>query len=116
MSANHRSCARVSITDVCPTSSPRPGDIAKHRNRNNESGYPDAARYWRRRHVELVGFKGGTSFSAVVRAEMTLLNYTFRGQFLLIDQEWGIIGRNVLNALSVLFDGPRQVWEERLRQ
>jgi len=65
------------------------------------------------RHYELIGFDGITRSSAAIRAELIFLNYTFRGQFLIIDQEWGIIGRNVLNALSILFDGPRLVWEER---
>jgi hypothetical protein len=35
----------------------------------------------------------------------------FRGQFLLIDQDLGIIGRNVLNFVSLLFDGPRLTWD-----
>jgi hypothetical protein len=30
----------------------------------------------------------------------------------LLDQPWGILGRNVLNAVSLLFDGPRLVWDE----
>jgi hypothetical protein len=40
------------------------------------------------------------------------LDRTFRGQFLLIDQGWGVIGRNVLNFLSLLFDGPSQTWQQ----
>ena len=35
-----------------------------------------------------------------------------RGQFLLIDQEWGILRRNILNAISLILDGPDQSWNE----
>ncbi len=40
-------------------------------------------------------------------------NMTLRGRFLLIEQGWGILGRNILNALPILLDGPRLAWEER---
>jgi len=59
---------------------------------------------------ELVNFDGSTSFAPVVLLEMLFLGRTFRGQFLLIEQEWGIIGRNILNALPLLFDGPHLQW------
>jgi hypothetical protein len=36
--------------------------------------------------------------------------YRFRGVFLLIDSTHGVVGRNVLNALALLLDGPRQRW------
>ncbi len=38
------------------------------------------------------------------------LRYRFRGAFLLIDSSYGIVGRNVLNALSLSLDGPRLEW------
>ena len=62
---------------------------------------------------ELMGFDGGTSFAPVVQLELAFLRRTFRGQFLLIDQEWGVLGRNILNALSLLLDGPRLMWNEQ---
>ena len=61
---------------------------------------------------ELSGFEGHTSTARAVRAEMVFLGLTFRGQFLIIEQDWGIIGRNVLNAVSLNFDGPKQSWEK----
>ena len=64
------------------------------------------------RHYELVGFDGSVSFAPVVRLDLIFCRRTFRGQFLLIDQAWGILGRNVLNAVSLLFDGPRLAWDE----
>ena len=35
------------------------------------------------------------------------------GRFLLTDQEWGLIGRDVLNHVSLLFDGPGLNWSEQ---
>jgi hypothetical protein len=59
---------------------------------------------------ELSDFEGHESTARAVRAEMVFLGLTFRGQFLLIEQDWGIIGRNILNAVSLTFDGPKQSW------
>jgi len=64
------------------------------------------------KQYELTGFDGSTSLAPVVLLELFFCNRTFRGQFLLIDQEWGILGRNVLNAVRLLFDGPRLAWDE----
>jgi hypothetical protein len=61
---------------------------------------------------EIQGFDGKRSFAPAVDLEMRLLNKSFGGQFLVTDQEHGILGRNVLNSLSLCFDGPRQQWDE----
>lgn len=61
---------------------------------------------------ELMGFDGSRSFAPVVRLEMIFSNKVFRGRFLLIDQEWGIIGRDILNLLSLLLNGPDLTWDE----
>lgn len=45
-------------------------------------------------------------------APLVLLQRTFRGRLLLIDQEWGILGRDILNHLSLVLDGPNQTWGE----
>ena len=63
-------------------------------------------------NYELVGFDGSTSSAQAVQAEVIFSGHIFRGQFLLIDQEWGIIGRNILNAMPLLFDGPKLNWDE----
>jgi len=60
---------------------------------------------------ELIGFEGSVSSALAVHAEMVFLDCRFRGQFLLIDQLAGIIGRNILNSVSMLFDGPRLHWD-----
>lgn len=61
---------------------------------------------------ELAGFDGSITSAEVVRLEMTFLGKNFRGQFLLIDQEYGILGSNILNSLILLFDGPNLIWDE----
>jgi hypothetical protein len=48
-----------------------------------------------------------------VTAELQFHGKSFRGQFLLIDGWHGVLGRNVLNNLSLLLDGPSREWIER---
>ena len=62
---------------------------------------------------ELVGFDGTTSFAQVAELEMLFLDRTFRGRFLLIGEEMGILGQDVLNHVSWLFSGPRLTWSEQ---
>ena len=64
-------------------------------------------------NYELMGFNGTISLASVVRLEMLFLNKTFRGRFLLIDQEWGVLGRDILNLLSLHLDGPNLTWKEQ---
>ena len=61
---------------------------------------------------ELMGFDGSLSQARVVQLDLILLRRTFKGRFLVINQEWGILGRDVLNHLSLLFDGPQLSWNE----
>ena len=68
-----------------------------------------------RQGYELTGFDGSVSTAACVEAELVLLSRTFKGQFLVINQDWGIVGRDVLNHLPMLFDGPRLTWGEGSR-
>ena len=46
---------------------------------------------------QLVGFDGSSSQARAVHLELVFVGRSFNGKFLLIDQEWGILGRNVLN-------------------
>lgn len=61
---------------------------------------------------ELIGFGSNVSRASVVRLEMIFLGLTFRGQFLLIEQDWAIVGRNVLNAVPLVLDGPNLIWDK----
>ena len=60
---------------------------------------------------ELEAFDKTTSHSAVVQLQMIFEERNFRGEFLLIDQDYGIIGRNILNHLNVRFDGKKYAWK-----
>jgi gag-polyprotein putative aspartyl protease len=61
---------------------------------------------------ELMGFDGSTSFAPVVMLDMLFLRRAFRGRYLLIEAERSILGRDILNHVAVLLDGPRQQWLE----
>lgn len=62
---------------------------------------------------ELMGFDGSRSTAQAAQLELLFLRRTFRGRFLLIDQEWGILGRDVLNHLPILLNGPQLSWGEQ---
>ena len=61
---------------------------------------------------ELAGFGGETCQLAAVQLDLVFCRKTFRGQFLPIDEPWGILGRNVLNAVYLRLSGPKLLWEE----
>jgi predicted aspartyl protease len=61
---------------------------------------------------ELMGFDGSKSFAPVVMLDLLFLKRAFRGRYLLIAEERGILGRDILNHVSLLLDGPRQQWSE----
>lgn len=62
---------------------------------------------------QLEGFDGSISVSKAVRVDLVFGGKTFKGRFLLIDQAWGILGRDVLNHVCLILDGPQQTWDER---
>ena len=62
---------------------------------------------------EVMGFDGRKSVARVVNLDLIFLRRVFRGRFLVGNQEWGVMGRDVLNHVSVLLDGPHLVWEEQ---
>lgn len=51
-------------------------------------------------------FNPPAPLARVVRLDLIFLRRAFKGRFLLINQEWGLIGRDILNHVSLLFDGP----------
>ncbi len=61
---------------------------------------------------ELQGFNGSLQLAEMVQLELVFLRKRFKGQFLLIDQPIGILGRNILNAIALLLDGPNAQWNE----
>jgi hypothetical protein len=61
---------------------------------------------------ELMGFDGSKSFAPAVMLDVLFLKHAFRGRYLLIEEERGILGRDILNHVSVLLDGLQQQWSE----
>jgi hypothetical protein len=61
---------------------------------------------------ELVGFDGKRSATQAVDLDMIFLQKAFRGRYLLIDADQGILGRDVLASVIILLDGPRQEWSQ----
>jgi len=61
---------------------------------------------------ELMGFDGGKSFAPVVMLDTVFLQRAFRGRYLLVEEERGILDRDILNHVSLLLEGPRQQWSE----
>lgn len=62
---------------------------------------------------ELMSFDGSKSFAPVVMLDRLFLRRAFRGRYLLIEAERGIVGRDILNHVTLLLDGPRQQWSEQ---
>lgn len=62
---------------------------------------------------ELMGFDGSRSFASVVLVDMVFLNRVFRGRYLVTEGECGILGRDILNHVTLLLDGPRLQWSEQ---
>jgi len=62
---------------------------------------------------EVQVFDGDTKFLRIVKLDLLVLDKTSRGDYLLIDRPIGILGRNVLNNVRILLDGPRGNWSEQ---
>ncbi|MGN6368382.1 MAG: retropepsin-like aspartic protease [Phycisphaerae bacterium] len=64
-------------------------------------------------HYQLLGFDGASSVAEAVDLDMIFLNKAYRGRYLVIDTEHGILGRDVLAGVALVLDGPQQIWSER---
>ncbi len=63
---------------------------------------------------DLIGFDGTRSTTQAVNVDMIFLQKAFRGRYLLIDGDHGILGRDVLASVILLFNGPAQEWSQQL--
>jgi len=66
------------------------------------------------KRYQLVAFDGSISESESVGADLLFLGRRFRGQYLLMEGEVGVLGRDVLNHLRLMHDGPALTWDEFL--
>lgn len=60
----------------------------------------------------LESFDGTIDESEAVVAVLVFLGKSFRGRFLQVESEVGVIGRNVRNHVRLLLDGPALNWQE----
>jgi hypothetical protein len=62
----------------------------------------------------LVAFDGTRSVSGTALTHLVLLSNTFKGKFLLRDDVVGVIGRDILNHLSLRLNGRQLTWDLEL--
>ncbi len=60
--------------------------------------------------VVLQMFDGTRRSAEVADLRIDLLRYTFRGTFVVVDAELGVLGRDVLNQLVLILNGPHLEW------
>lgn len=61
-------------------------------------------------------FDGTVTFAQSVELDLIFLNRRFRGRYLITDEGVGIMGRDVLNHVCLLLDGPALQWAEQTAQ
>ena len=62
---------------------------------------------------EVMAYDNNVRECRAVRAEVVFPRKRFKGQFLVLDQEVGVLGRDVLNHVLLILDGPHPEWESR---
>ncbi|MDQ6787908.1 MAG: aspartyl protease family protein [Acidobacteriota bacterium] len=65
---------------------------------------------------ELEGIYGSQKSVEVFYLQVIFLGKRFTGKYCVIDDEIGILGRDVLNQVSILFDGLNLSWQEIIEQ
>jgi len=63
--------------------------------------------------VNLIGFDETRSSSEIFRLQVIFLGKRLTGDYCSIDNEIGILGRDVLNEFSIIFDGKNAEWIEQ---
>jgi hypothetical protein len=62
---------------------------------------------------DLIGFDGTRSKAEAVDLDMVFLGRAYRGRYLVIESEHGVLGRDVLASVALVFDGPAQQWLQK---
>ena len=65
---------------------------------------------------EVTAFDGSESVAGSVECELLFLRQVYRGIYLIVDDQYGLLGRDVLNRVSLLLDGPQLSWREASRE
>ena len=62
---------------------------------------------------ELQGFDGTTTMAQAAQLDLIFVEKAFRGKYVIADSSVGILGRDVLNHVALLLDGPGLSWQEQ---
>jgi hypothetical protein len=61
---------------------------------------------------ELMSFDGEVSQTVAAEVDVIFLNRTFKGLYLLTEDDVGVLGRDILNFIAILIDGPQLTWTD----
>ena len=64
-------------------------------------------------NYEIMGFDGHKNTTQAVTLDLVFLRRVFKGRFLITNQESGVLGRDVINHVALLLNGPRLDWDEQ---
>jgi predicted aspartyl protease len=64
------------------------------------------------RGYEVMAFDGNTRVARSVKCDLIFLGRAYGGVYLVVQGAYGILGRDVLNHVSLVLDGPRLNWRE----
>jgi len=61
---------------------------------------------------ELTGFGGHSIMAEIFYLQIIFVGKRFTGNYSVVDSEVGILGRDILNEVAFLLDGPNLEWDE----
>jgi hypothetical protein len=60
--------------------------------------------------MQLEGFDGSRRMAPVVALDMLFSDRAFRGEYVVIETEHGVLGRDILAHVRLTLDGPQREW------
>lgn len=60
--------------------------------------------------IVIRSYDEGEATCDLAELSVEVLQYRFRGTFVIGDADYGVLGQNILNSLLLTLDGPRRVW------
>ncbi|HVS73244.1 MAG TPA: aspartyl protease family protein [Phycisphaerae bacterium] len=59
---------------------------------------------------ELEAYDGARTRVPLVRLDLVFNRKRYRGRYPVVEQPEGVLGRDIINEVALLLDGPRQQW------
>ncbi len=66
----------------------------------------------KQRRYQVMAFDGSPGVAESVLCDLVFLGQLYRGVYLILEGDYGILGRDVLNHVSLVLEGPRLKWHE----